>query len=336
MRLTRTLMKSRLARRRSSACGVKAPAKPDGQERDYELLESMPAAVVVSDSEGRIVFANRQMERMTGYARQELARYRIEVLVPEPLRTAHRKHRRDFYLTRAGPRSMGAAQRDFPVLRKDGSEFYADIALGPLRGPGGQQTVAVIRDVTARRSLEAALEHQALHDPLTDLGNRTLFFDRLNQAILSSDRDRNRVALVMLDLERFKVVNDAFGHVVGDKVLKQLASRLATGLRATDTVARLGGDEFAWILPRISGREAAERMVRKLMRALKRSFSTGGHRIEVAISAGIALYPDDGENSAMLMRHADAAMYAAKRAGGGLGLIRRGMTSAQVSPNLAC
>ena len=310
---------------------MKTRAKPDERETDHALLESMPDAVVVSDSQGRIVFANRQAERMTGYTRQELAKHRIDVLVPEPLRAAHREHRRDYYLTLAGPRSMGATQRDFLVLRKDGSQFYADIALGPC----GLQTVAVVRDVTERRRLEAALEYQALHDPLTDLANRTLFFDRLHQAILSGHRDRNQVALVMMDLDRFKDINDTFGHVVGDKVLKQLASRLGTGLRATDTVGRLGGDEFAWILPRISGREAAERMVRKLMRALKRSSSIGGHRIEVAISAGIALYPDDGENAATLMRHADAALYAAKRDGSGVGFFRRGVTSAQVSPNLA-
>lgn len=278
----------------------------------------MPDGVVVVDTDGQVVFANRQAHRMTGYTRGELGGHSIELLVPERLRAVHRRHRGDYYAAHAGPRSMGGADRDFRVCRKDGSEFSADISLGPVQTPNGLRTVAVIRDITERRRLEAALEHQALHDPLTDLANRTLFFDRLKQAVMSARREGTKVALVILDLDAFKHVNDAFGHAVGDELLKALAVRLRAGLRATDTAARIGGDEFAWVLPRVAGRQAAERIVRKQLNALQITFSNGRKRMEITVSAGIALYPDDASDLDALMRLADAAMYSAKRKAGGL------------------
>lgn len=276
----------------------------------------MPDGVVISDAAGRIVYVNRRAEEITGYKRRELQGQRIELLVPRNLRSLHKEHRRD-YNAKPGRRPMGSAANDFQVQRKDGTEFSADISLGPLATASGPQVIAVIRDISERRSFEAALEHQALHDPLTDLANRTLFFDRLSQAINNARRDRKQVALVILDLDRFKQVNDTLGHAQGDAVLKELAARLVERLRATDTAARLGGDEFAWILPRMAGSAAAERMVRKWLRGLDGVYSVGGKRIELAVSAGMALYPDDGDDVNTLMRQADGALYSAKRAGGG-------------------
>jgi diguanylate cyclase (GGDEF)-like protein/PAS domain S-box-containing protein len=277
----------------------------------------MPDGVLVCDAEGRIVFANRWAVRLTGYSREELLGHPIELLVPGRLRATHREHRRAYVAAQAGPRSMGDAERDFRVRRKGGGEFPADIALGPIETPSGPQTVAIVRDITAWRNLEATLEHQALHDPLTGLANRTLFFDRLNQAILSGRRDRRHVALVILDVDGFKAINDAHGHMTGDELLKKLAARLRGGVRATDTAARLGGDEFAWILPRVAGREAAALLVGKLMRALRSRYSVRRRTIHVGVSGGVAVYPDDGVDSDKLIRHADSAMYSAKRKGGG-------------------
>lgn len=285
---------------------------------ERQVLESVPDGVVVSDREGRIVFANRQAELMTGYTREELGRHRIEILVPQRLRAIHKQHREAYYASQKGPRVMGTAEYDFQARRKDGSEFSADIALGPIGTPSGRQTVAVIRDITKRRQLESALEHMALHDPLTGLANRTLFFDRLKQAMLAGERDRRQVALLMLDVDGFKAINDAHGHVFGDQVLRKLAIRLAFSLRASDTVARLGGDEFAVVFPRIASRESAVRMVRNLMRTQVGNFTVGLQRVQVHVSAGIALYPDDGQDTDALIRHADLALYGAKREGRGL------------------
>ncbi len=285
---------------------------------DHGSLDWIPDGVVVSDRAGRIVFANRQAVLQTGYKLRELLGRPVELLVPKALRAVHRAHRRDYYAAGAGHRSMGDAAQDLRVRTKDGTEFSADIALGPIDTPNGPQTVAVIRDISERRRFESLLEHRALHDPLTDLPNRTLFFDRLNQSVQGARREGKQVALVMLDLDGFKAVNDAYGHAAGDELLKGIASRLQEGLRATDTAARIGGDEFAWILPRVAGRVAAERMVRKRIAGLQRSFSVRKETIQVGVSAGIAMYPGDGRGVDALMRHADSAMYSAKREGRGL------------------
>jgi diguanylate cyclase (GGDEF)-like protein/PAS domain S-box-containing protein len=290
----------------------------EGPGPELDLLNSIPDGVVVCDGRGRIVFANRSAEDMTGYRRKELSGRAIELLVPARLRSLHRGHRRDYYAGRADPRPMGRADHDFRVRRKDGSELFADISLGSIKTVEGNQTIAVIRDMTERRRLESALEHQALHDSLTGLPNRTLFYDRLNQSLLSARRERKEVALAMLDLDGFKDVNDAFGHAAGDQLLKQWAGRLSSGLRASDTAARIGGDEFAWILPRVAGSQAVERMARRRLRVLLEPFKVDRRSIEIGVSAGIALYPDDGRDADTLMRHADSAMYTAKRQGGGL------------------
>lgn len=218
---------------------------------------------------------------------------------------------------------MGSADLDFRLTRKDGTDLSVDIALAPIGLPRNPYVAAAIRDATERRRLESDLKHRALHDPLTDLANRALFFDRLEVAMLGSRRDRRPVAVVMLDLDRFKAVNDAFGHAAGDAVLRLLAVQLQAGLRSTDTVARIGGDEFAWILPHVSGSDAAIRKVRALLRALTRTYPFEGNPIEVGVSAGMALFPDDGRDADALMRHADIALYTAKRRGGGLASIGR-------------
>jgi diguanylate cyclase (GGDEF)-like protein/PAS domain S-box-containing protein len=288
---------------------------------DHDLLESMPDGVVVVSPEGRIAYVNRRAEKITGYRRRELYGHPVELLIPRRLRAIHKEHRRE-YSSRPYPRAMGGAEHDFMVRRRDGSEFSADIALGPLASGSG--IVAVIRDITDRRNFEALLEHQALHDPLTNLANRTLFFDRLNRAIRVAKRERGQVALVMLDLDRFKLVNDACGHAVGDTVLQDFAARLADRLRASDTAARLGGDEFAAILPGVSGRTEAERKVRALLRALKEAITFDGHRFVIGVSAGIALYPEDGGHVDTLMHRADSGLYAAIRARGGFISARPG------------
>jgi diguanylate cyclase (GGDEF)-like protein/PAS domain S-box-containing protein len=278
-----------------------------------QILELMPDGIVLSDREGKIVFANRQAEQMTGYTREELGRERIEILVPPRLRAIHKEHRQASYASHKGPRPMGTADHDFRARRKDGSEFSADIALGPIDTPSGRHVVAVIRDITKRRQLESTLEHMALHDPLTGLANRTLFFDRLRQALLAAERDRKHVALVMMDIDYFKAINDAYGHLVGDQVLRKLALRLTFPLRASDTIARIGGDEFAWILPRVASRDSAARIVRKLLHTNIENLVVGPQLIKVFVSTGLALYPDDGEDTDVLIRKADLALYAAKR-----------------------
>lgn len=268
--------------------------------------------MLLCDTRGQIVEANRSLEQLTGYSRDELVGQPVEVLVPAEARSRHRVDRRR-YQARPRRRPMGSVDGDFSVRRKDGSTFSADIALGPVPAGAGRQVMAVVRDITSRKLLEAQLAHRALHDPLTGLANRTLFFDRLHQAMEQARRDRRQVALVMLDLDNFKSVNDRHGHQAGDDVLRKVGARLSRGLRGTDTVARIGGDEFAWVLPGVSGRQAAMIMLVKLLRAVPARITTGGRSIEVGVTAGLALFPDDGDDVDVLMRVADVELYAAKR-----------------------
>ena len=295
------------------------------------LLEWLPDGVVVIDDRGRIVYANRQIERLSGYQRGELSGRTIEKLVPTRLRTIHRAHRHAYHAS-TRPRPMGHADHVFLLRRKDGSELAVDIALAPIGNPRHGQIAVAIRDMSERAALEADLEHRALHDPLTDLANRTLFFDRLDQAMRGFRRDRRPVALVMMDVDDFKTLNDAFGHLAGDAILRQLAAQLQSGLRATDTIARIGGDEFAWILPHMAGPSAAVRKVRTLLRAFNHTYSWDGNEIEIGISAGMAQFPEDGQDVNALMRRADLALYMAKRQGGGLALVEEPARVRTASP----
>lgn len=179
-----------------------------------------------------------------------------------------------------------------------------------------------------RKQNEARLGHMASHDHLTDLPNRALFSDRLQNALVRARRDLTRVAMLYLDLDRFKEINDQLGHATGDALLCEVAQRLSAAMRESDTVARLGGDEFAILLPNIALLEDALAAAEKLRRALHQPFSLNGRDVVIAGSIGIALYPDHGDSAERLLHLADDAMYAAKRRGGN----RLLMTSAPPVP----
>jgi len=191
--------------------------------------------------------------------------------------------------------------------------FAADVSVGTMRLEHDQPLqIFSVRDITRRKEAEAALEHQALHDALTDLPNRVLLHDRLQQAIRAADRNTTSVALLVMDLDRFKEVNDTFGHHTGDQLLEQLGQRLGSVLRASDTIARLGGDEFAVLLP-TAALDEAQQIADRLLQVLEQPFTLGGLQLEIDASIGIALSPDHGHDADTLLRRADVAMYVAKR-----------------------
>lgn len=167
-----------------------------------------------------------------------------------------------------------------------------------------------------RKQIEARLSHMARYDHLTELPNRALFRDRLENALARARRDKERVAILYLDLDRFKEINDRFGHAAGDQLLREVGHRLATCVRESDTVGRLGGDEFAVLLPRIGQPDDAMAVAEKIRRELRRPIALDDRAVTVAGSIGIALYPDHGERESDLLKLADDAMYAAKRRGG--------------------
>jgi diguanylate cyclase (GGDEF)-like protein/PAS domain S-box-containing protein len=202
--------------------------------------------------------------------------------------------------------------------RADGRELELDLQLVPVED-GGTLThwVAFLRDVTETKHQVTSLRHQALHDGLTGLPNRMLLFETLERAIEEARRGDGRLALLLMDLDRFKEVNDTFGHQFGDALLKQVAFRLQNQMHAGDTVARLGGDEFAIVLPHLDDPEAAATMARRILHTLEQPFVVDTQVLEVGASIGIAIYPDHGVDARTLQRRADVAMYTAKQAQSG-------------------
>ncbi|MHB8998303.1 MAG: EAL domain-containing protein [Thermoanaerobaculia bacterium] len=201
------------------------------------------------------------------------------------------------------------------AFHSDGREYALDIHVMPVLGGEGRIThwVGILRDVSERKAQVAELQRQALHDVLTTLPNRTLLFDRLEQVVIGSLRTGARAALLLVDLDRFKDVNDTFGHHVGDLLLRQAADRIKQLVRAGDTVARLGGDEFAILLPAVGDERNALRIAQKVCSTLEAPFAIEGQTIEVGGSIGIALCPEHGHSAETLVRRADTAMYLAKR-----------------------
>ena len=207
---------------------------------------------------------------------------------------------------------VGVEHFEAVIARKDGSLVDLDVSEMPLKVGTQTVTLTLARDVTERRQARRALEHQALHDSLTGLPNRVLLHDRVDQAIRLAHRQHSPLALMILDVDHFKEVNDSYGHQAGDKLLELVGRRLIDVVRETDTVARLGGDEFAVVL--LGADEAAAAVIAgKLLKALERPFEIQGRALDVGASIGIATYPQHADSSETLLRRADIAMYVAKR-----------------------
>jgi diguanylate cyclase (GGDEF)-like protein/PAS domain S-box-containing protein len=253
------------------------------------------------------------MEQLTGLGREEVIGSDARDLFP---------HLREQGIDRLLHRALaGETVRSADMwvhLPRRNTALWVTGCYTPHRNADGQivGVIGVITDITERKRAEGAMEHQALHDTLTDLPNRTLLHDRLHHAVLAAQRHSDPLALLLIDLDRFKEVNDTFGHHYGDLLLRQLGPRLQSALRESDTVARLGGDEFAVLLP-ATDRLGATSVAAKLLSAIEQPFALEGHSFEVGASIGIALYPVHAEDTTTLLQRADVAMYLTKRAGSG-------------------
>ncbi|HWI14509.1 MAG TPA: EAL domain-containing protein, partial [Burkholderiales bacterium] len=201
--------------------------------------------------------------------------------------------------------------------RKNGETYAQFRSVSALKDETGATThyVRVFNDISQFKAYEEHLEYLAHHDPLTDLPNRTLLEDRVEMAIANAERRHNHVALLFVDLDRFKLINDTLGHAIGDELLIGVAKRLSGCVRASDTVSRHGGDEFLVLLPEILHVDDAARIAENLMEEVSRPYAIGGHELATSVSIGISVYPENGEHMSDLLRNADAAMYAAKEQG---------------------
>ena len=303
----------RLARdRRQMALLDAAQQRAEGQIKLYGTVFTNAAeGMVITDADARILAVNPAFSTITGYALGD-------VLGRTPAVLNSGRQGKEFYhkmwkeLT-----EHGTWQGEIWNRRKDG-EFYPEwLSVAAVRDEAGQTShyIGVFTDISERKRNEARIHHLAHHDALTGLPNRLLLEDRIDQAMLGARRNKRSMALIFVDLDRFKNINDTLGHEIGDVLLIEAAQRGLSVLRDTDTLSRLGGDEFVVVLSDIESRQDAMFVARKLLAALCQPYLLAGHELTVSASAGIALYPEDGQNTSELLRKADAAMYRAKDEG---------------------
>lgn len=260
----------------------------------------------------RIVYVNDAFLKVTGYRMADVISKTPHLLIGEYT------DRQELDRVRAAMLQHESVKAELIFHRKDGSHFWADSNTVPIRNEHGQVThfVSVMREVTERKQVEEQLRRNAFHDSLTGLPNRLMFMERLNQVVARAKEDRRYLfAVLFLDLDRFKMINDSLGHMVGDQLLIEIARRLETCVKRTDLVARLGGDEFTILLEDIQSVAAADQVAERIHRELARSFSLNGHEVFTTVSIGIALSTTDFKHSEDLLRGADIAMYRAKALG---------------------
>lgn len=287
------------------------------KERVRLTLQSIGDAVVCADAAGAVTYLNPVAERLTGWQAFDAAGRPIDEVVR--LLNPHSGEVIASSLLQAAIPSGAALApvRGIIVHRASGQRFQVEETASPITDRHGQVTggVAVLRDVTEAVAMAERMAHMAHYDPLTDLPNRVLLHDRAQLAIRHALRDDNQLAVMYLDLDGFKAVNDSLGHDVGDELLVQFSQRLKAAVRASDTVCRQGGDEFVVLLPGLVGPEPARAVARKILATCDAPFALAGRSVRIGLSGGIALYPQHGDTFDALSRHADSAMYAAKRAG---------------------
>ncbi len=288
------------------------------ETRIRSVMDNVMEAIIIIDEKGRIESVNPAALEIFGYTAHELVGQNVSILMPEPYKSMHDRYIENYLRTGKG-NILGRRATEFVGLRKSGETFPLELGLSEMRTDDHRHFIGVVRDITERKKQSAAIEHQALHDALTDLPNRSLLADRLKQTVLRAQRNKEQFALLLMDLDHFKEINDTLGHHYGDLILQQVAKRMREALRESDTVARLGGDEFA-VLLNTSDRDHAVQVAEKLLKSLDRPFILEGQSLHVGGSIGIALFPEHGEDEVTLLRLADVAMYVAKRATRGYAL----------------
>ena len=276
-------------------------------------IEQTADSIMITDRDAVIEYVNYGFEHTTGYARTEVLGKRASIL-KSGVQDTH------FYQTLWRRIKAGKVFQEILVNRKkNGSLYYEEKTITPLRNERDDIThfISTGKDITERMRTQKRLQFLAHHDVLTNLPNRLLFMDRIALAIAHAKRNKTLLALLFLDLDRFKKINDTLGHTVGDILLKQLSERLKHNLREADTVARLSGDEFAVLLPDIQHADDVLPITHKILRQFTEPFLIENHELFITTSIGIALFPDNGDDPDTLLKHADTAMYAAKAQGRG-------------------
>jgi len=279
------------------------------EARFRRLSESGVIGIAYFDINGRISDGNDTFLKMIGYSREELEKslVRWDHLLPPEWVPNMLKVAREF--TETGR----VAPYETEYLAQDGSRFWGLFGATRIEGTAGG--IAFIVDITKRKKLEEEIRHMANHDALTGLPNRRLFMELIHFGLEEASRNKKKMGLLFLDLDRFKGVNDTLGHEAGDELLKTVAERLKSAVRKADAVARIGGDEFSILLAGIAGPEDITEIVRKILAAMREKCVIAGRDFHITTSMGISIYPDDSDDIDTLFRYADIALYRAKDQG---------------------
>jgi diguanylate cyclase (GGDEF)-like protein/PAS domain S-box-containing protein len=274
------------------------------------IIQSSPFAIYTRDRHGMVTAWNAAAEKLFGWTADEI--------VGKPLLSvpAGKEHETET-LREQVLRGESIMQIEVQRQKRDGTLFDISTTLAPLRDASGEINgyLAIATDITERKAAEKQIEFLAYRDVLTGLPNRLLLHDRFEQAVGFAERAGTKVALLFLDLDNFKIINDSLGHAVGDALLKEIAARLGECVRDTDTISRQGGDEFLIVLPDLRGADAITPVLLKIRERLQAPFELEGHELSTSASMGVAIYPDDGQDFDTLLKKADTAMYRAKDAG---------------------
>ncbi len=277
-----------------------------------KMFENSNEAIMITDANRTIIAVNPAFQKITGYAEEE-------VIGRNPNLLSSGRHDAKFYQAMwQSINETGVWQGEIWNRRKDGEIYPEWLSVGTVRNPRGdiQHYVALFADITKRKESEARIEYLAHYDALTHLPNRVLFADRLKHALVTGRRNKRKSALLFLDLDEFKSVNDTMGHLAGDLLLQSAAARLKSCMRESDTLCRYGGDEFMVLLPEVGGVQDAELVARKVIAAMAQPHQIGARQLVITASIGISVCPDDATDDEMLINHADSAMYLAKQDGG--------------------
>ena len=286
------------------------------KERMRLTLQSIGDAVLCTDAQGRVTYINPVAQRMTGWQAFDAADQDVDVVAPLYHNNGERVEPSPVRQALGSGKPCGPT-RGVVLHRKDGHRYVVEETASPITDRHGHLNgaVMVLHDVTETMALAERMARLAQYDALTDLPNRVLLQDRARQALALARREGKSLAVMYIDLDGFKQVNDRLGHDLGDELLVQFARRMQAAVRQSDTVCRQGGDEFVVLLPGLDGPQQSTVVARKVLAVCQAPFDLQGHEVRVGLSAGLALFPQHGSAFEELARHADTAMYAAKRSG---------------------
>lgn len=278
------------------------------------IADTAKDAIIMMDPTGRISFWNPGAQEMLGYKREEALGLDLHrLLTPARYHSDHDRAYEHFLQTGQG-NAVGKTV-ELEACHKDGHEIPVELSLSAVELRDGWHGVGILRDITDRKRLEAEIRHMANHDALTGLPSRRLLDEQFRLALATARRHHGKLAVLFMDLDGFKAINDSFGHEVGDTMLRHVAAQLRGCIRESDTVGRCGGDEFLVIAADIHRPDDAAQIADKIIAAINRPLILGSQQAVVGVSIGIALYPDDGQTIVDLIKIADQAMYAAKKEG---------------------